>query len=253
MRHPRPCWVWIMEHCLHMMITKLLLGFNLDLYDASEYHMIYWYVDYLYGLRIFNLNELYHTKEQAAVVSKKKSGARSQQDKAAALRARPRNPPTCLLLFEATQATVRGLFRLIAFCLRVGLLAVPAASVEGLAQRFVLRFRSLEQFRLPHLPSYRDFEKSSQTAQASFVLEAAQQSFNDASQILEKLTGSKELDAKTADSAKAIKRVLVANGLALTQLRAFEQGGKSMDQAPKVTAAPTHHPYLVSVKVIARS
>ncbi|CAJ1408028.1 unnamed protein product [Effrenium voratum] len=54
----RPSWVFIMEYALQAMISKLLLGFQLELYEEAEFHMIYWYVDYLFGLRIYNLNVL---------------------------------------------------------------------------------------------------------------------------------------------------------------------------------------------------
>lgn len=255
LRYPRPCWVWIMEHCLHAMITKLFLGFDLDLYDEAEFHMIYWYVDYLYGLRIYNLNELYHSKEQPIGGPKKKASAR--QDKVG-LRGgpRPRNPPPSLLLLEATQSAVRGLFRLLAFCLRMGLLASPAAVVEGLAQRFVLRFRMLEQFRLPHLPSFKDFEHSSASAQAPVdcrvVLDAAQASFTEAAQVLERMGAAKErdgVDSKAMASARTMKRVVVANQLAVTQLLRIVDAMPGDKQCSKVVATTAHHPHLVSVQV----
>lgn len=254
LRYPRPCWVWVMEHGLQAMIAKLCLGFSLELYDEAEFHMIYWYVDYLYGLRIHNLNDLYYAREQPAGGSKKKGGAKQQQEKPGARRggSRPRSPPLSLLLLEATQAALRGLFRLLAFCLQLGLLGTPAAAVEGLAQRFVLRFRALENFSLPHLPSYKDFEASATIAQAPLerrvVLDAAQASFAETAQLIEKISSSKtgeDADARILEEAKAIKRVVVANQLAVTQLtRMVETGGSR-----KVVATTVHHPCLVSVQV----
>jgi len=260
LRHPRPCWVWIMEHCLEMMIAKLLLGFELDLYDQAELHMIYWYIDYLYGLRLYNLNELYHAKEQPVGGGKKKATVRQKDHAMRGGGLRPRNPPGFLLLLEATQSTVRGLFRLLAFCLRRDLLAAPAATTGGLAQRFVLRFRALEQFRLPHLPSYRDFEQSSASAQQTppdggrVVLDAAQASFADSAALLERLGAARNSDdsqhwpyqESPQDTAKALKRVVVANQLAVTKLmRALDSAEKGL----QVEASPTHHPYLMSIRV----
>lgn len=250
LRYPRPCWVWTMEHCLQMMLNKLFLGFDLELYDESEYHMIYWYADYLYGLRVYNLNELHRAKEEPS--SDKKKGARPRQQQAAGRPERPKNPPPSLLLLDATQSAVRGLFRLLAFCLREGALKSPPAVMEGLAQRFVLRFRSLELFRLPHLPSFRDFQQSAASAQAPVesrvVLEAAQGSFSDASQLLDKVSACKErADAAVLDSAKALKRVVVANQLAITQLMKHLLGGSG--NQPRVVAALAHHPHFVSVQI----
>jgi len=226
------------------------LGFALDLYDEAEMHMIYWYADYLYGLRIYNLNEIHHAKEQP-IGGSKKSPKRLPQKTSGQ---RPRNPPPLLLLLEATQSTVRGLFRLLAFCLRRDFISSPPAVTEGLAQRFVLRFRSLENFRLPHLPSFNDFQQSALSAQtptdSRVVLEAAQQSFQEAKQHLDKFgsTFSKDggvQDGITADSAKGVQRVVVANQLAITQLTQGLNTNKQM----KVTADATHHPHLLSIKV----
>merc|ERR1719265_2568265 len=104
MRYPRPCWVWIMEHCLQMMLTKLFLGFELDLYDEAEFHMIYWYADYLYGLRVYNLNELHHAKEQQVGDPKKRGRGARQAAQQQGRGQRPRNPPPFLLLLEANQS-----------------------------------------------------------------------------------------------------------------------------------------------------
>merc|ERR1719174_1232725 len=138
------------------------------------------------------MNELHYAKEQPIGGDKKKGrGARQAQQPPGRGGQRPKNPPPFLLILEATQACVRGLFRLLAFCLREDLLKAPSAVVDGLAQRFVLRFRTLELFRLPHLPSFRDFQASSASAQAPVdsrvVLEAAQSSFSEAAQLLEKI------------------------------------------------------------------
>jgi len=263
LRHPRPCWVWIMEHCLQSMISKLFLGFELDLYDQAEFHMIYWYVDYLYGLRLYNLNELYHAKEQPVGGGSKKKPSARQKDQAAPGRngLRPRNPPASLLLLEATQSTVRGLFRLLAFCLRRGLLGTPTAASGSLAQRFVLRFRCLEHFRLPHLPSYADFEQSSASAQAPLesrvVLDAAQQSFTEAAQLLDRLVAAKpqedRVDGKdgSLESAKALRRVVVANQLAVTCLIRSIEAGKILKRTSQVVATAAHHPHLMSLQVTA--
>jgi hypothetical protein len=157
LRHPRPCWVWITENCVQAMIDKLLLGFELDLYDQAEFHMIYWYVEYLFGLRIYNLNEVYHAKEQAGGGgSKPKKGAKKEQPKNFQGGLKPRIQPPFLMLLEATRSTVRGIFRLLAFCLRRQLISAPTSCTNGMAQRFVLRFRALEHFRLPHQPSFQD-------------------------------------------------------------------------------------------------
>lgn len=252
LHHPRPCWLWIMEHSLRAMLAKLFLGFELELYEPGELHMIYWYCDYLYSLRVYNLNELHHAKEQLAGTSAKKKRPK-EHPPAGRTGLRPKNPPSSLLLMEATQTAIRGLFRLMSFCLRRGILSSPEAVNQGLAQRFVLRFRSLERFRLPHLPSFLDFEQSTLSAQAPteglIVLEAAQSSFAESAQILERIGSAKDKDAATdtiLDGAKALRRVVVANQLAITQLLKSPPVEKGL----KVTVANSHHPHFISVQIL---
>eukprot|EP00913_Durusdinium_trenchii_P028563 g26790.t1 len=136
LRYQRPSWGFIMDQALQVMIQKLLLGFQLDIYEEAELHMIYWYVDYLLGLRVFYLNEIYCAKENSG--GKKKPNTRPNKGQ------KPRVSPLKLLLIDAMQSMVRGLFRLLAFCLSQNLLSGPKAVQTGLCQRFILRFRSLE-------------------------------------------------------------------------------------------------------------
>lgn len=251
LRYARPCWVWIMEHCLEAMLSKLFLGFELELYDVAEFHMIYWYSDYLYGLRVYNLNELHHAREQSAWMSDKKGrkpAARGQPNNKSGNKTTKFVP--ALVLLEAEQSAVRGLFRLLAYCLREALVKVPGPVTEGLAQRFILRFRSLEHFRLPHLPSFEDFMKSSASAQAPVesrvVLDAAQASFAEAKAHLDRLEASKEKDSEAAvERGKALKRVVVVNQVATSRLVQALVAGKKLP----IKVEPTHHPHLVSVQV----
>merc|ERR1712232_1452792 len=123
------------------MITKLYLGFEMDLYEPWEFHMIYWYIDYLYGLRVYNLNELYLAIEQSGGGAKKKPPPRKDQASARNPQ-RPRNPPAHLVLLEGQLQTVRGLFRLLTYCHRANLISAPSEGAKNsLSQRFVLRFR----------------------------------------------------------------------------------------------------------------
>lgn len=80
------------------------------------------------------------------------------------------------------------------------------------------------------------------------MLDAAQSSFAEATQVLERMGAAKErdgVDSKVVESTKAVKRVVVANQLAVTQLQRQLDGGKN----GKVSVGLTHHPHLVSVQV----
>ena len=252
LQYSRPSWIFIMDHALQAMITKLLIGFQLDIYEEAELHMIYWYVDYLSGLRIHYLNEMYCAKESSG--GKKK--VPRAKDILSGKGSRPKHPPPSLVMLEAMQSMVRGLFRLLAFCLSEGLLSSPKSVRAGLAQRFVLRFRCLETFQLPHLPSYHDFDQSAVLAQEASekrsVLSAAQASFHEASQLLERFNGGlKDRDSEKASSdydlPKALRRVAVANQLGITQLLRLETEELSRK---KVITETLHHPDFISIQVV---
>lgn len=251
LKYSRPSWGFIMDHALQAMIAKLLIGFQLDIYEEAELHMIYWYVDYLCGLRIYYLNEIFYAKECSG--GKKKPSR--PKDALSGKGNRPKNPPLSLLLLEAMQSMVRGLFRLLAFFLTENLLTSPQSVRAGLAQRFVLRFRCLETFRLPHLPSYHDFDQSAVLAQdpkeRRGVLTAAQSSFQDAAQLLEKVQGALREDGRMEvggdDLPKALRRVVVANQLGITQLQRLDQEELS---GKKVLAETVHHPEFISIQVV---
>jgi len=40
---------WVLYHALKVMIEYILLGFELELFNAHEFHYVYWYVDFLSG------------------------------------------------------------------------------------------------------------------------------------------------------------------------------------------------------------
>eukprot|EP00438_Fugacium_kawagutii_P035417 Skav202007 [mRNA] locus=scaffold1829:53565:54731:- [translate_table: standard] len=250
LKYSRPSWGFIMDHALHAMTTKLLIGFQLDVYEEAELHMIYWYVDYLCGLRMYYLNEIFFAKENSG--GKKKARPKESG------KGRPKNPPLSLLLLEAMQCLVRGLFRLLAFCSTEGLLSSPPAVRAGLAQRFVLRFRCLETFQLPHLPSYHDFDQSAVLAEDASerrsVLSAAQSSFHEASQLLDRSSLLLKENAENGEEGKrgektgelpALRRVVVANQLGITQLLRLEH-----PERHKVVAETLHHPHFISIQVM---
>ncbi|KAG7400755.1 N-alpha-acetyltransferase 35 NatC auxiliary subunit [Phytophthora boehmeriae] len=54
--YPRYFTAWSLEEAVQLMIQYVVLGLELDLYAPSEFGTIYWYLDYLQGSRLQNLN-----------------------------------------------------------------------------------------------------------------------------------------------------------------------------------------------------
>uniref|UniRef100_A0AAV1USC2 NAA35-like TPR repeats domain-containing protein n=1 Tax=Peronospora matthiolae TaxID=2874970 RepID=A0AAV1USC2_9STRA len=54
--HPRYFTAWTLEESVHLMTQYVVLGLELGLYAPSEFGTAYWYLDYLEGSRLQNLN-----------------------------------------------------------------------------------------------------------------------------------------------------------------------------------------------------
>ncbi|KAL4099449.1 hypothetical protein PRIC1_007253 [Phytophthora ramorum] len=54
--YPRYFTAWSLEESVQLMIQYVVLGLELELYSSSEFGTVYWYLDYLEGSRLQNLN-----------------------------------------------------------------------------------------------------------------------------------------------------------------------------------------------------
>ncbi|OWZ12411.1 hypothetical protein PHMEG_00014432 [Phytophthora megakarya] len=54
--YPRYFTAWSLEESVQLMLQYVVLGLELELYAPSEFGTIYWYLDYLQGSRLQNLN-----------------------------------------------------------------------------------------------------------------------------------------------------------------------------------------------------
>ncbi|KAE8902329.1 hypothetical protein PF005_g1062 [Phytophthora fragariae] len=54
--YPRYFTAWSLEESVQLMLHYVVLGLELELYSPSEFATIYWYLDYLEGSRLQNLN-----------------------------------------------------------------------------------------------------------------------------------------------------------------------------------------------------
>lgn len=276
LRFPRPAWVWVVENALRQMIAKLMLGVSLELYDTFEMHMIYWYADYLYGLRIYNLQDVCYHKEQiqtAQGTGTKKQGARAGKGGYAAGKqqngkGKPKCPPPSLLMLQACQCVLRGLFRVFMYMQDRKLIRVPVAVAGGMPRRFSLRFKSLEQFKLPYRLSYADFQDLAENdrsfGESLQILAAAQDCFEEAKELVDRVHAGKmnkgpadplgeEAGAEVVRSEDLtdLKKVVVANSLAIAQLRKHSQPGESEKLSVEITHV--YHPFFASVQVVKAS
>lgn len=190
---------WLLDHLILMVTRYLELGFQLRLYAGFEYSMIYWYWDYLLGVRIncqptlffptsraFQEQQLKKDKAAAAAKSNKKKGkADKGGDKV------KKAPEASLehLSLEAHQALCRGMFRLVAGLTRQGTYFIDPLSAASLPLRFHRRFSPVMRLEQPSALTYDHYLDSTDCSpyMPSDLFAASGESFAEAKAVCERL------------------------------------------------------------------
>ena len=141
---------WMLDQVLVMMLRFLELGLELRLYAGIEYSMVFWYLDYLVGVRLNCQPTVFYQQSREHELAT----ARHQQDldkerrkkkKAPGKLTKPLDvePSAEQLRLEMQQAMCRGLFRIVAALQRDGFYYVDALLAASLPLRFHRRFGPL--------------------------------------------------------------------------------------------------------------
>lgn len=226
---------FIINQALQVLVGHLEIGFQLDIYDDIELSMIYWFMDYLYGLLVFTHNEVLCLKEEP-----KKNRRRTKQ----AFR-EPKNASALVLQYRIRKELCRGLFRLHVALTGQNAIKATENMKETMPMRYSLRFRNFDYFQLPHTLTYAEFLKSCtisediNVADTLRLLDAASSSFRDVKVLVE------EAKDKGLDMS-APKRVCVANTLVISQI------AKRVTSGHKIRAAfsNNYHPVFISTKLV---
>eukprot|EP00397_Hematodinium_sp_SG-2012_P031597 GEMP01033566.1.p1 GENE.GEMP01033566.1~~GEMP01033566.1.p1 ORF type:complete len:703 (+),score=146.80 GEMP01033566.1:23-2110(+) len=234
---------YAIDQALQVLLEHLMVGFQLELYDDIELCMIYWFMDYLYGLRVYTHNEALCLMEQQAEKKQAEKTNKKRMAKHAPLR-HPKNASAQVLTFAAEKELCRGIFRLhIAFKSQAAI-KVTKQMEESMPMRYNLRFRQLERFQLPHRLTFEEFMRScaisSDIEDTIKVLNAASASFREVKALAERVEKEKGVDMG------AMKRVGVANSLVISQMIKRLEAGKKT----RATFSHTYHPVFVSTKLV---
>ena len=72
---------WVLYHTLKVMIEYILLGFELELFNAHEFHYVYWYLDFLSGWGINCLSRAERLVVSQEQLIEKKCGKKEKRRK----------------------------------------------------------------------------------------------------------------------------------------------------------------------------
>eukprot|EP00281_Chroomonas_sp_CCMP1168_P015280 CAMPEP_0206213614 /NCGR_PEP_ID=MMETSP0047_2-20121206/1217_1 /ASSEMBLY_ACC=CAM_ASM_000192 /TAXON_ID=195065 /ORGANISM="Chroomonas mesostigmatica_cf, Strain CCMP1168" /LENGTH=757 /DNA_ID=CAMNT_0053635777 /DNA_START=358 /DNA_END=2631 /DNA_ORIENTATION=+ len=248
---------WILDQVLEKVIYWLNLGFHLHLYAWCEYSMMYWYLDYFYGIRINLQPFLFYPKSikyaheeeanQAKQAAAAKGGKKKQgKDKGKADVDKRPEPPISLMVLEMQQAMCRGVFRMIAGMEREGSYYPDALTQASMALRFHRRFCVVFRLQSPQALLFEHYTDSTDSSnyQPYDLYAAAGESFHQGNLIgeslLHKLKGivnseaSTLLDSCLLSEVEGMFKVAHSNAMhAVTLARASVQNAQSPQRAPK--------------------
>eukprot|EP00960_Hanusia_phi_P068185 766781-Hanusia_phi.AAC.1 len=182
---------WLLDQMLVMVVRYFELGFQLRLYAGYEHSMLYWYMDYLLGVRlncqpsIFYPKSRQHQLEESKGAAekggkgggKKKEKAKGQAGKGGG--SKKSEPSLEQLMLETKQALCRGVFRLIAGLGRERIYELDELSRATLPLRFQRRFGPVMRLEQPHALSFLHYEENTDASQyhPSELYGAAAESF----------------------------------------------------------------------------
>ncbi|KAL7687203.1 putative alpha-acetyltransferase 35, NatC auxiliary subunit [Plasmopara halstedii] len=243
--YPRYFTAWSLEESVQLMLHYVVLGLELELYAPPELGMVYWYLDYLQGSRLQNLNVTWtfvekmkevmpsaHCREPRAMKQQqpsasgksiKKSKAKHKK-KSASVSSLPSEPahdiidPTKARFFrefkytELLRSLMRAYFQLFNALEREGLVEVKLPVYSSYLIRFQHRFAAFQKLPYPAALTFEEYRQNSDFSpyDLELIYKSAEECFNMARGHAEALLSDEE----------KINRIVTIGGLEI--VRDFE-------------------------------
>ncbi|XP_021277230.1 N-alpha-acetyltransferase 35, NatC auxiliary subunit [Herrania umbratica] len=229
--------IWVEEQTYWIACRFLILGFELDLYSASEYCMVYWY---LYAVLI-KLAEKTHLKTAFSYDTAKRKG-KKKRDSPKDLARESRIPPAVLFL-QCYICLAEGLTMMLA-ALRNEIMVLQSPSPFNTEQeKFVQHFELLQRACIPDHVSYPSFKES--TTQARFSTLVMYNYFKDAQRIAKEVKSSFSNDPDRLAELRRLEQVAEHNSVALNLICRVG----ALDPSLKVSFEFSHHPFFATAIV----
>eukprot|EP01089_Gocevia_fonbrunei_P023079 TRINITY_DN9579_c0_g1_i1.p1 TRINITY_DN9579_c0_g1~~TRINITY_DN9579_c0_g1_i1.p1 ORF type:complete len:765 (-),score=187.63 TRINITY_DN9579_c0_g1_i1:82-2376(-) len=245
--------VWTIHLTSFSMVSFLTRGFGLELYNKNEYCMLYWYLDYILGMRTKNRQDV---KQQLLQIEKLKAKHAPQPRKPAAGRGRnkkPANQPSTpkpeestqeitieQLLTEAQTHISKGLFRFIVAACHYQSYDIfkDPGTFGSMENRFFSRFGAFRKLYQPQPLTYKHFETVQQWLKYEPIglFRLAIESFTEAKKNLEKIvkhTGSPP--EFIVNEARTMAKVVISNSIGLEMLvKEITTSGRKKENQKKI-------------------
>ncbi|TMW55837.1 hypothetical protein Poli38472_008485 [Pythium oligandrum] len=169
--YPRYFTAWTLEQVVVLMLQYVSLGFELELYAPSEYSMVYWYLDYLYGSRLQNLNFTWGFIDKMKEIMKDHPRGRGKAGKEENQAGKDDTEETMdptkarylreMSYCEMQRSLMRAFFQAFAAMEREELVSATLPTYGTHAIRFQHRFAPFQSLQYPAPLVYEDYLKNS--------------------------------------------------------------------------------------------
>ncbi|KAJ0405267.1 hypothetical protein ATCC90586_009774 [Pythium insidiosum] len=265
--YPRYFTAWTLEQVVTLMIHYVLLGLELELYAPSEYSTVYWYLDYLCGSRLQNLQVTWGFLDKMKEIMKEHGRGRAgQSDSKDSL---PQRFEREIQYMEMLRSMMRALFQVFAAMERDGSIPSVAPIFGSPTVRFQHRFAAFQSLHFPAALTFDDFTSNSDFSRfgVDLIYKSAEECFKVArthGEALMAAAGKTSRESGEQSSlpkpetgrhaeVQIVVRTAVANAVELARLEKLSDGrGKSSKQTASVHKSATTdfamHPHFPVVR-----
>ncbi|KAL6519129.1 hypothetical protein OROGR_018449 [Orobanche gracilis] len=229
--------IWVEEQTYWIALRFLILGFELELYSASEYCMVYWY---LY-LILIKLAEKTHLKMMLSHDSNRLK-SKKKRDSVKDVR-KDYQIPSAVLLLQCYIYVAEGLMMMLASLRNENKILTCMGPFNSEQERFMQHFELLQKACLPDHASYFTFTET--IANARFSTLSMYNCFNDARRIAKELRGNFASDPDKFAELRRIEQVAEHNSVALNLICRLG----TLEPSLKVSFEFIHHPHFALAAV----
>jgi N-alpha-acetyltransferase 35, NatC auxiliary subunit len=186
----------------YLMKIFLEMGFELSLYQKNEYFHIFWYWDYISGVRYQRIRKLYAASDFVSPEMKKKKKKMQQ-----IIEARE-------MLFEGEYLLIRGISRFLSFFVKQGSTFNKYPFAFGSEKiTYEHRFAPFSQVIQPQILSFENFQELTKFSKytSKELLKSANDSFAQSKIVLERIHDQMKLSNETFEHSRVLLKIANAN------------------------------------------
>ncbi|XP_061350749.1 uncharacterized protein LOC133295882 isoform X2 [Gastrolobium bilobum] len=228
---------WVEEQTYWIAFRFLILGFELELYSAHDYCMVYWYI-YVVLIKLAEKKHLRMAMSSGAAKKKAKKKRDSLKDTGMDYQI-----PAAVLFLQSQIYLAEGLSMMYAALRNERRIIPPQSPFNTEHEIFIQQFELLQKACLPDHVSYVTFKES--TVHANFSTLVMYDYFKEAQRIAKEVKSSFANDPDKMAELRRIEQVAEHNSIALNVICRVG----ALDPSLKISFTFCHHPFFATAIV----